>query len=170
MEEWKPVTGYPNYHISNLGNVINIVTNKVLSQTPTQKGGYLTVTIGGKRRKVNRLVALEFVSNPLNLEHVHHIDKNVKNNVAWNLEWISNAENNKTHNKNIRKKKRVFSKRSVFYVHKMKGVLSAAELSKRLNCNIDTIFNIWRGVGIKNKEFKEQFNFKIGKKEIVCYE
>jgi hypothetical protein len=157
MEIWKAVTGFPNYEVSNLGAVRNIVKNRFLKPTPVEKGGYLTVTIGGKRRKLNRLVAIEFIENPLNLPQVHHIDKNVWNNAATNLAWISNADNNKTENKNVRKKKRVFSKRHVFFIHKKSEEMTAKELAKKYKCNIDTISKIWRGVGTKNKMWKEQF-------------
>ena len=33
MEEiWKSIEGYENYNVSNLGNIINIITGKILKQ------------------------------------------------------------------------------------------------------------------------------------------
>lgn len=59
--------------------------------------GYLCLNllIGGVRKfmAVHRVVALCYVSNPLGLPEVDHIDGNKKNNHFSNLRWVSRGEN-----------------------------------------------------------------------------
>ena len=42
---------------------------------------------------VNRIVALRFLQNPLDLPQVNHIDGNKENNALSNLEWSSGSDN-----------------------------------------------------------------------------
>jgi len=42
---------------------------------------------------VNRVVALRFLPNPLELPQVNHIDGNKENNAVTNLEWASSSAN-----------------------------------------------------------------------------
>jgi hypothetical protein len=43
--------------------------------------------------KIHRLVAKEFVPNPMNLPEVNHKDGNKKNNNYENLEWVTHRQN-----------------------------------------------------------------------------
>ena len=77
------------YLISDVGEIKNINTNKILQGTI--RNGYqmvkLTVNKIKKDYLVHRLVALTFLDNPLNLPQVNHKDKNKLNNSVDNLEW-----------------------------------------------------------------------------------
>jgi hypothetical protein len=96
MEEWRPITDFPIYSVSNFGNIKNNITEKVLNQCI--KGGYFNVSLlNNKNRKtfkVHRLVAFAFISNPENKLEVNHKDKNKLNNNLMNLEWMTRKENN----------------------------------------------------------------------------
>jgi hypothetical protein len=96
MEEWRIIKEYPNYDISNFGNIKNNKTSKIMKQT--LKGGYYNIglvnELGKKTFKVHRLVALSFIENPENKAEVNHKDKNKLNNNICNLEWMTHRENN----------------------------------------------------------------------------
>ncbi len=95
MEEWRVITDFPNYSISNLGNVLNTQTNKMMKLTI--KSGYYCIGFthnkNKKTFKVHRLVALYFIDNPKNKEQVNHKNKNKLDNSLNNLEWVTHKEN-----------------------------------------------------------------------------
>ena len=107
-ETWREIKDFPNYEVSNLGNVRNKKTGKVLK--PRQKNGYLVVDLllddVIKNLRVHRLVAKAFIPNPDNLPQVNHKDFNKSNNDVSNLEWISRADNIQHSHDNGRMQKR----------------------------------------------------------------
>jgi hypothetical protein len=92
MEEFKIIQGYENYSVSNLGNVVNNKTNKIL-KPGLNKDGYKLVGLNGKTQTVHRLVALTFIPNPENKPYVDHKDNNRTNNNIDNLRWANAFEN-----------------------------------------------------------------------------
>ena len=109
-ELWKEVVGYEGYYeVSSVGRVRSVdrVITRSNGRTYTNKGkiratcddglGYeqVSLSVEGKykSRKVHRLVANAFITNPENKLQVNHIDGNKKNNIADNLEWVTNQEN-----------------------------------------------------------------------------
>jgi len=113
-EIWKDVKGYEGlYKVSNLGRVISLdryrvdkngvryfLKGRIKKQTYT-RGNYLFVTLYKDNKpwmaRVNRLVALNFIENPLNLPQVGHWDDDKENNRVDNLYWTDAVENC-THN------------------------------------------------------------------------
>ena len=96
MEEWRVINGFPNYSVSNLGNIRNNKTGKFLKSCV--KSGYLNITLINdkikKTFKVHRLVALAFIENTENKTDVNHKNKNKLDNTLSNLEWMTRKENN----------------------------------------------------------------------------
>lgn len=112
-EIWKDISGYEGlYQISNLGRVKALIRykkctlknmngghfskEKILKQGKRRK--YLCVTLSNNNSKLNlysahRLVAIQFIDNPLKKQYVNHIDCNTENNKVENLEWVTAKEN-----------------------------------------------------------------------------
>lgn len=128
-EVWKDIEGYEGlYQVSNMGRVRSLdrkskSKNKWNSYNASIKGrirlcatsrmGYLRMRLckdGVKQwYQLHQLVARAFIPNPDRKETVNHIDGNKKNNCVSNLEWATQAENNKhardNHLNNSRKRK-----------------------------------------------------------------
>jgi hypothetical protein len=98
MEEeiFKKIDGYERYSVSNLGNVRNDETNRIL-KGGKDSSGYLQVDlckIGKKSNKlIHRLVANAFIENPDNKICVDHINCDKINNCVNNLRWATISEN-----------------------------------------------------------------------------
>jgi hypothetical protein len=92
-EEWRNVPGYGcAYIVSDLGRVRNINTGKLLFGDTDPKG-YRRVNLGGKHKRVSRLVCEAFHGHcPDGLECAH-LDGNHTNNRAENLAWVTRSEN-----------------------------------------------------------------------------
>lgn len=89
-EEFKEINNYPNYLISNLGNVKSVIMKRNLKPV-INRNGQQYVTLCKERKKKNmyiqQLVALHFIENVDNKKYVRHIDGDKLNNKVDNLEW-----------------------------------------------------------------------------------
>lgn len=100
MENWKPIPGHERYVCSDLGNIQNTNTGRLLKLSP-DKNGYSRVSIPVKDKPnpqivfPHRIVAKLFVPNPENKPLVNHKDCNKTNPKATNLEWCTYLENTK---------------------------------------------------------------------------
>jgi hypothetical protein len=96
VENWKKVIGYENYEVSDIGNVRNSKTGRVLKKAVGTQGYYKQCLCNnGKQKTVNihRLVAKAFIDNLDNKPCVDHIDNNRTNNHFTNLRWATTKEN-----------------------------------------------------------------------------
>ena len=91
MEEYKLIKNFENYSVSNLGNVKNNNTNKIIKQYNNQ--GYKLVHLNGKYLRVHRLVAEAFIPNPENKSCVDHKNNIRDDNRIDNLRWATIKEN-----------------------------------------------------------------------------
>lgn len=99
-ENWKDIKGFEGlYQVSDLGNVKNVSTGRLL--VPTSNGRDLVVDLYGgdldgagattkhkaKRRKLHRLVGEHFIPNPQGLRYLIHTNGDKSKCAAENLYW-----------------------------------------------------------------------------------
>ena len=89
---WEPILDYPNYAVSNKGDVWSFRSNRWLKGyvRNNRRSVYLYNDEGQRAWFVSRLVARAFVPGETPERwSVNHIDGNPRNDVAENLEWCS---------------------------------------------------------------------------------
>ena len=135
MEIWKNINGYPDYAISNTGQVKSLRFNRLL-KTVTSGNEYQYVNLIHNRLKkttaVHRLVMAHFGEpTPAEKMIVDHIDGNKTNNHAENLQWMFIAENTLKFYGNSDNKIKILElrKTGVRYI----------DISRQLNLNINLV-------------------------------
>jgi hypothetical protein len=98
-ELWKPIPGFVNYRISNLGRVYNVRLDKIM-RTSTNNYGHVKISLlvdnVGERftRSVAVMVAEAFVEQPHEMcDYVIVLDGDLSNvradNLAWRPRWYA---------------------------------------------------------------------------------
>ena len=94
--------GFPDYVIHPAGTILKIFKHHTKEMKLwKERNGYirtgLTKNDKTKSFYIHRLLALNFIHNddPLNKIHIDHIDNVRDNNILGNLEWVTQAENNR---------------------------------------------------------------------------
>ncbi len=163
MEEYRLIFENEDYEVSNLGNVRNNKTGKILKSHVGTTGYYglqLYLSTGRKMFKVHRLVAIAFLPNQEeNRTCVDHIDNNRLNNNLANLRWATHQENSrnmKLNSKNLLGVKGVyFSKTKKKYISEIKidgiktyiGSFENLEDAKKARINkVNEIFGNFKNV------------------------
>lgn len=99
---WKPVKDYPDYKISDKGEIKRVTAGQGTKVGRLLKGtlansGYMTVSLSDKGASrtflLHRLVAIHFVEGYEEGLECDHKDENKLNNAADNLQWITPKEN-----------------------------------------------------------------------------
>lgn len=80
------------YLINKKGEIFSNKTKKILKGS-IDSDGYTVMKLNKKIYKLHRLVAVQFIENPLDKPQVNHLDGNKRNNEVSNLEWVSAKEN-----------------------------------------------------------------------------
>ena len=102
IEEFKDIVipGYEGlYQVSNLGRVRSI-KRKIFVKPNVDPAGYWKVCLTNHNHKwrqyaIHRLVASAFIPNPTGFPAVNHKDECKSNNCVDNLEWCTQAYNNR---------------------------------------------------------------------------
>ena len=98
-EEYKQIEEFPDYYISNYGNVISTKKGCVRALKPwkSSNGHYYQISLckNGiiKKKDIHRLVAKYFVPNPNNYPVVNHLNHDTYDNYYGNLEWTTTQMN-----------------------------------------------------------------------------
>jgi hypothetical protein len=167
-ELWKTITYASNYAISNMSNIKNTKTNKLITINydrlkKDNKRARPGLSNDGKIKGyyLHRIVAEHFIDNPENLPEVNHIDGDFYNNKVENLEWISKVNNMKHANeKNLIKR----YTRKVIITNKETGEENifdkVSDCAEYLNCNPGKISLTCRG-----KRVDKLYNMKYENEE-----
>lgn len=101
METWLKINDFPNYSISNFGNVRNDIKNTFIKGGI--RNGYRIVVLSNKGLektfKIHRLVSFYFLDNFDDKLDIDHIDRNKLNNNISNLRCVSRSDNLRNRNK-----------------------------------------------------------------------
>lgn len=87
---FKTITRYPDYEVSNSGEVKVKKTGK--AKPSSLVNGHPKVKLKGKTEYISKLVAEEYIPNPEQKENVIHLDGDKKNNDISNLVWATHSE------------------------------------------------------------------------------
>lgn len=97
MENWVLINGYPDYEISDQGQVKSVRYNRLLKLNANNNNYLYVNLIHNKQKKttaVHKLVIEHFGPQKPDVNHVvDHKDSNKHNNCLDNLEWVSISEN-----------------------------------------------------------------------------
>ena len=148
-EIWITIEEFPNYEVSNLGNVRNKKTKRVL-KPGKNTGGYSFVNIKNKdgiykKPKIHRLVAKAFIPNPENkptVDHIIPISKGGTNEVS-NLRWATRLEQEA--NKDKLSHRGCGVKRKNYCVELNKVFESTTDAAKEIGCNLKSIAHVLDG-------------------------
>ena len=98
-QQWRDIAGYDGvYQVSNLGQVRNTQTSKILQPIKMKNGRlYVTLSSDGFQRKctVHGLVALAFLGDCPPGQEIAQKDGDYTHNEASNLEYVTRGENQK---------------------------------------------------------------------------
>ena len=109
MKEWREIDGFPNYMVSNTGEIKSLNYNKTGKEKvliPHKlSNGYLGINLYDDNKRscyllIHRLVAQAFLPNPNGYSIINHKDENRSNNSVNNLEWCSYKYNLNYGNRN----------------------------------------------------------------------
>jgi len=157
MIAWKEITGFPRYHISDTGVVLNIKTQrKLLPATHRHNGAqWIVLQCHGERtnRSIHSLVLEHFVCPRPKGAVCRHLDGNPANNLVGNLAWGSmkeNAQDCERHGRRARLEKNgrarlTCGKAAEIRVRFARGT-SVSELARLYDINPGAISKLVRGI------------------------
>jgi hypothetical protein len=151
-EEWKTTHENEKYEVSNLGQIRNKNTKRILKKSILPSSYEIISLSANSRQKshlVHRLVAQAFILNSNNFPDVNHKDRNKRNNRVENLEWVTRSMNIKhSYETGTKRHKRAVWRRDS--KHKGKKIIfnSITKAAKITGCSPQ---NIWKCLSGRNK-------------------
>lgn len=157
MEIFKDIVKFENkYQISNTGKVRNKKTGLLLKPKYNRKGyQYVNLSISKTKSTkwyIHRLVGFHFIPNLEHKPQINHIDGNKQNNVVENLEWVTNAENqrhavlNNLHFQGETHKDSKFTNESIRLIPELVKIgFSVKDLNKLTGVAVQNIIKILNG-------------------------
>ena len=98
MEIFKVIEEFPEYQISNLGNIKNRKGELMVVGKRKSNSGYYQVRFYKDNkyyyRYIHRMMAIAFIPNPNKYLEINHKDEARDNNMVHNLEWCDRSYNN----------------------------------------------------------------------------
>ena len=154
--QWKTITGYENlYSVSSDGNVLSHNKYGILTKKKNKSGYFYVQLFNNTKMKsylIHRLVATEFIPNPLNLPEINHKVGVKTNNYVDNLEWIDRKGNiehavekglinsvSLKGNQNASKRIRVFKIRNGHIIGEFDSITIASKVLQINRCNISDV-------------------------------
>jgi hypothetical protein len=163
-KKWLTVKDFPNYEVSNYGEVKNIKKGNILKNRITEKGYCSVILYNGsinKSFRVHRLILSVFddVSYSEHCLECNHKDEDKLNNRIDNLNWLTRKENMNWNNLHQRIKRSPY-KYSEYRTQKVKEKLSKKIIGTSIIDNSEIYFDSI------NDAFKSGFN--IGNISACC--
>lgn len=147
-EIWKRIQSFPNYEVSNFGNVRNVITKNLIKMQISNSGYYLVhLRNKGKRKActVHRLVLNAFIGFAPEMQ-CDHINGNKLDNRLCNLHWVSRKQN--MANFNTKDKMKLHSAKNMLGKTGDKHPLSKQVCCVELNINFGSISEAARSMKI----------------------
>jgi hypothetical protein len=93
-EEWIVLTAFPNYDIQSHHPFLirKRSTNRIIALTTDKSAGYIRCTLDNQSVRHHRIIAGQFIPNPLMLREIDHINHIRSDNRLENLRWVSTSE------------------------------------------------------------------------------
>lgn len=153
---WVEVKGYPNYAVSNFGEVVNLTTDLTLAPRPNDKG-YLRVVLSdeGKTREfyIHQLVAQAFMGGFVMGDRLIHINGDVTDNSIINLHPHSDIAERSTMR---RRPVRISWGRQVVIRETGEKFNSVRDCADHIGGDYSSIYQVLRG----NRETHKGFTFE----------
>ena len=157
MEIFKVIEEFPEYQISNLGNIKNKRGELLIIGKRKSNSGYYQVRLFKDNkyhyRYIHRLMAIAFIPNPNNYRTVNHKDGIKTNNIVDNLEWASDEmQQRHAFLIGLKPKGVVFTKEQLFEIYDMyfKKHIYPKKISEILNRPFGTIRKLCYGERCKD--------------------
>jgi hypothetical protein len=141
-EEWKSVSGFEEYEVSNKGRVL-LPSGKIRESNYNSTSVYEVITLrNGDKKKttpIHRLVAELFIDNIFHKKYVNHKNGIKKDNSFENLEWVTSSENIKHYHNVLKSKEKRTDKLSKSLI---KRLVTPSSFAKLVNQQPSRISNL----------------------------